>query len=347
MLASAAMDASSSSRICSARGEASGRLYHEFVRTHDLSVGLYVLPAGGRIRSSRTPRTRSTTWSRAGPGSRSATRIRPCRAGSIVFVGADVPHRFHDIEEELVVLVVFGPAEYTSGRRPPRALSRPGRRGRGAAELAAPAPPRARPDRGGRTRRRRRRRRGTAAIRPPTARASAGVVVVPPQPQVQERAGPSDRRRLVVLGELGRAERRAGRRRAPRTSRRRATTGPGARSTSGGRAARPPGTRPGASAPRGADAIRDAEQDRAEPLAEAAQRLGQPGDARLGRLRSDRHGRPRWAFTANRNSGGVAGASRRSPTAVGRRRNVALSSTAASRERVVARGGPAAASPAG
>ena len=34
-------------------------------------------------------------------------------AGSVVFVGADVEHRFHDIEEQLVVLVVFGPAEYT------------------------------------------------------------------------------------------------------------------------------------------------------------------------------------------------------------------------------------------
>ena len=34
-------------------------------------------------------------------------------AGSIVFVGADVPHRFHDIEDELVVVVIFGPAEYT------------------------------------------------------------------------------------------------------------------------------------------------------------------------------------------------------------------------------------------
>ena len=37
----------------------------------------------------------------------------PVTAGSIVFVGADVPHRFHDIEDELVVVVIFGPAEYT------------------------------------------------------------------------------------------------------------------------------------------------------------------------------------------------------------------------------------------
>ena len=38
---------------------------------------------------------------------------RPVQAGSVVFVGADVAHRFHDIAEALTVLVFFGPAEYT------------------------------------------------------------------------------------------------------------------------------------------------------------------------------------------------------------------------------------------
>jgi hypothetical protein len=31
----------------------------------------------------------------------------------VIFVAADVAHRFHDISEDLVVLVFFGPAEYT------------------------------------------------------------------------------------------------------------------------------------------------------------------------------------------------------------------------------------------
>ena len=91
----------------------SGRLYLEFIRTHDLSVGVYVLPAGATDPQGPTPRTRSTTWSPAGPGSGSETEDRAVEAGSVVFVGADVEHRFHDIEEELVVLVIFGPAEYT------------------------------------------------------------------------------------------------------------------------------------------------------------------------------------------------------------------------------------------
>ena len=39
------MDAFELADLLATQG-ASGRLYHEFIRTHDLSVGLYVLPAG-------------------------------------------------------------------------------------------------------------------------------------------------------------------------------------------------------------------------------------------------------------------------------------------------------------
>jgi len=33
------------------------------------------------------------------------------RQGTLVFVAADVEHRFYDIEEELTLLVFFAPAE--------------------------------------------------------------------------------------------------------------------------------------------------------------------------------------------------------------------------------------------
>jgi mannose-6-phosphate isomerase-like protein (cupin superfamily) len=92
---------------------ASGRLYHEFARTHDLSVGLYVLPAGAT--DPQGPHTEDEVYHVvSGRGRiRVGDEDRPVTAGSIVFVAADVVHRFHDIEEELVILVVFGPAEYT------------------------------------------------------------------------------------------------------------------------------------------------------------------------------------------------------------------------------------------
>ena len=45
---------------------ASGQLFYEFVRAPRLSVGLYVLPAGATDPpSGLTPRTKSTTWSKA------------------------------------------------------------------------------------------------------------------------------------------------------------------------------------------------------------------------------------------------------------------------------------------
>ena len=91
----------------------SERLYHEFIRTHDLSVGLYVLPAGGT--DPQGPHTEDEVYYVV--AGRATITVgeeeRQVRSGSVVFVGADVPHRFHDIEEELTVLVVFGPAEYT------------------------------------------------------------------------------------------------------------------------------------------------------------------------------------------------------------------------------------------
>lgn len=112
MLASRPMDAFELADLLEAHGKG-GRLYHEFVRTHDLSVGLYVLPAGGT--DPQQPHTEDEIYHVVAGRARITVgdEDRPVRAGSIVFVGADVPHRFHSIDEELVVLVVFGPAEYT------------------------------------------------------------------------------------------------------------------------------------------------------------------------------------------------------------------------------------------
>ncbi len=36
---------------------------------------------------------------------------RAVGAGSVIFVAAEVEHRFHDIAEELALLVFFAPAE--------------------------------------------------------------------------------------------------------------------------------------------------------------------------------------------------------------------------------------------
>lgn len=112
VLASSLMDAFELSDLLAAQ-VASGRLYHEFIRTHDLSVGVYVLPAGGT--DPQSPHTEDEIYHVVAGRARVSIgdEDRPVSAGSIVFVPADTAHRFHDIEEELVLLVVFGPAEYT------------------------------------------------------------------------------------------------------------------------------------------------------------------------------------------------------------------------------------------
>jgi mannose-6-phosphate isomerase-like protein (cupin superfamily) len=87
--------------------------YHELVRSHDLSVGLYVLPAGAT--DHQAPHTEDEVYHVVSGRARILVgdEDREVGAGSVIFVPADTVHRFHDISEELVVLVVFGPAEYT------------------------------------------------------------------------------------------------------------------------------------------------------------------------------------------------------------------------------------------
>jgi mannose-6-phosphate isomerase-like protein (cupin superfamily) len=106
------MEAFELAEVSAARA-ASGRLYHEFIRTHDLSVGLYELPAGSIDQQS--PHTEDEVY-HVVAGRATITvggASRPVGPGSVVFVAADVAHRFHDITEDLTILVFFGPAEYT------------------------------------------------------------------------------------------------------------------------------------------------------------------------------------------------------------------------------------------
>jgi mannose-6-phosphate isomerase-like protein (cupin superfamily) len=92
---------------------ASGRLFHEFIRTHDLSVGLYELPAG--TADPQGPHTEDEVY-HVVSGRATITvggEDRGVGPGSVIFVAADSVHRFHDITEDLIALVFFGPAEYT------------------------------------------------------------------------------------------------------------------------------------------------------------------------------------------------------------------------------------------
>jgi len=100
---------------------AAGKRYLEFLRVPSLSSGIYVLPAGGE--DPQTPhhqdeiyyviggraRMKITRNESTAAGMTSEDRL--VTTGSVIFVEASTEHNFHSIEEELVVLVVFGPAE--------------------------------------------------------------------------------------------------------------------------------------------------------------------------------------------------------------------------------------------
>ena len=90
---------------------ASGRLYHEFLTVPDLSAGLYVLDAGAI--DGQSPHTEDELYYVIEGRGRIQVGDddRDVVPGSLVFVAARVPHRFHDITERLVLLVAFGPAE--------------------------------------------------------------------------------------------------------------------------------------------------------------------------------------------------------------------------------------------
>jgi mannose-6-phosphate isomerase-like protein (cupin superfamily) len=105
-----AMDAWELSAVEEAQA-ASGRRYHEFLRVPDLSAGLYVLEAGEPDRQS--PHSEDELYFVVTGRGRVTVGEddRAVEAGTLVFVAANVAHRFHDVTERLELLVVFGPAE--------------------------------------------------------------------------------------------------------------------------------------------------------------------------------------------------------------------------------------------
>ena len=102
------MDAFELSEVIARHAEA-GELYHEFLRAATMSMGLYVLPAG--LPDPQSPHTEDEVYYVVeGKGAiRVGEEDRPVAAGSIVFVGEGVEHRFHSITEDLKILVVFAP----------------------------------------------------------------------------------------------------------------------------------------------------------------------------------------------------------------------------------------------
>jgi quercetin dioxygenase-like cupin family protein len=104
------MDAFSADDVAAERARA-GKLYLEFLRSESMSIGLYELPAGGV--DPQRPHAEDEVY--VVLGGRAQVHVggddRVVVAGDVVYVAAGVEHRFHSIEEDLRLVVVFAPPE--------------------------------------------------------------------------------------------------------------------------------------------------------------------------------------------------------------------------------------------
>jgi mannose-6-phosphate isomerase-like protein (cupin superfamily) len=85
--------------------------YQEFLRVPAMSAGIYVLPAGAS--DGQTPHKEDEIYYvvRGKAKMRLGREEREVRDADVIFVEKNLEHRFFDIAEELVLLVVFAPAE--------------------------------------------------------------------------------------------------------------------------------------------------------------------------------------------------------------------------------------------
>ena len=106
------MDAYEISDLIRRRRE-SGELYLEFFVSPGMSLGVYGLEAGAD--DPQQPHGEDEVYYVV--SGRGQIRVdgedRALRPGSVVFVGAEVEHRFHSIVEDLTLLVAFAPARGT------------------------------------------------------------------------------------------------------------------------------------------------------------------------------------------------------------------------------------------
>ncbi len=88
----------------------SKKSYLQFFSNSDLRSGIYHLKAGAR--DGQSPHSEDEIYHvLSGKGSFTAgDEETAVTAGSVIFVAKNVEHRFHDIEEDLTILVFFASA---------------------------------------------------------------------------------------------------------------------------------------------------------------------------------------------------------------------------------------------
>jgi mannose-6-phosphate isomerase-like protein (cupin superfamily) len=85
--------------------------YHEFLRVSAMSAGMYVLAAGATDKQSPHQEDEIYYVVRGKAKMRLGREERAISQGNVIFVEKLLEHRFFDITDELVLLVIFAPAE--------------------------------------------------------------------------------------------------------------------------------------------------------------------------------------------------------------------------------------------
>jgi mannose-6-phosphate isomerase-like protein (cupin superfamily) len=85
--------------------------YQEFLRVPAMSAGIYVLRAGATDNQSPHKEDEIYYVVRGKSKMRLGREERPISQGDVIFVEKMLEHRFLDITEELMLLVIFAPAE--------------------------------------------------------------------------------------------------------------------------------------------------------------------------------------------------------------------------------------------
>jgi len=85
--------------------------YQEFIRVPALSMGIYRIPGG--TEDPQSPHDEDEVYVVVSGHAELTVQgeRRTVGPGAIVFVGARVEHRFEEVTDDLVALVVFAPAE--------------------------------------------------------------------------------------------------------------------------------------------------------------------------------------------------------------------------------------------
>jgi len=93
------------------RKAVSERSYAEFLRVPAMSAGIYRLSVGAADLQKPHEEDEIYFVIRGKARMQIGSRHREVSEGLVIFVEARVDHRFYDIEQELVLLVIFAPAE--------------------------------------------------------------------------------------------------------------------------------------------------------------------------------------------------------------------------------------------